>query len=78
MSETVWAGYRRQLLATIDADGVVERIIAEQDGAIVGSVLLFPPATNTYASAGLKVDCPEVRLLGARRTQQGSWRRAHG
>ena len=29
MSETVWAGYRRQLLATIDADGVVERIIAE-------------------------------------------------
>ena len=49
MPEPLWAGYRRQLLATIDSDGAVERIVAERTGDIVGSVLLFPPATNAYA-----------------------------
>jgi len=63
MPELLWAGYRRQLLATLDAEGPAERIIAERLGAVVGSVLLFPPATNAYVSAAVSADSPEVRLL---------------
>ena len=63
MPEPLWVGYRRQLLATLDAEGSVERIIAERDRAIMGSVLLFPSATNAYVRAVVIVDCPEVRLL---------------
>jgi GNAT superfamily N-acetyltransferase len=71
MPEPLWAAYRRQLLATIDSDGAVERIVAERTGDIVGSVLLFPPATNAYATPGLTVDCPEVRLLAVRPDARG-------
>ena len=63
LPESVWAGYRHQLLATLDSEGPVERIVAERNGAIMGSVLLFPPATKAYGSAAVSVDCPEVRLL---------------
>ena len=63
MPGPLWMGYRRQLLATLDAAGPVERIVAEREGTIVGSVLLFPPATEAYGSAAVKVDRPEVRLL---------------
>jgi GNAT superfamily N-acetyltransferase len=63
MPEPVWVGYRRQLAATIDSEGSAERIVAERNGAIVGSVLLFPAAANVYGGAAVSVDCPEVRLL---------------
>jgi GNAT superfamily N-acetyltransferase len=63
MPEPVWLGYRRQLLATLDSEGPAERIVAERNGVIVGSVLLFPPATSAYGGAAARVDCPEVRLL---------------
>lgn len=63
LPESVWAGYRHQLLATLDSEGPVERIVAERNGAIMGSVLLFPPATKAYGSAAVSVDYPEVRLL---------------
>ena len=58
-----WSRYRQHLIETIDADGAIHRIVAELHGAIVGSVLLFPPATAAYGSAVHELDCPEVRLL---------------
>ncbi len=61
--QPAWAGYRRHLLATLDADAPAERIVAERHGAIVGSVLLFPSAANAYAGTAVGVDYPEVRLL---------------
>jgi len=63
MPEPLWRGYRRQLLATLETEGPVERIVAEREGRIVGSVLLFPPSTNAYGGAAVSVDYPEVRLL---------------
>jgi ribosomal protein S18 acetylase RimI-like enzyme len=63
MPEPLWLGYRRQLLATLETAGQVERIVAERAGSIAGSVLLFPPATNAYGGAVVNVDYPEVRLL---------------
>ena len=58
-----WVGYRRNLLATLDAEGPAERIVAERHGAIIGSVLLFPASANAYSGTTAGVDYPEVRLL---------------
>src|SRR5579859_3006803 len=58
-----WEGYRRQLLTTLDEDGPVERIVAESEGVIVGSVLLYPPQTNAYSTIEVGSSWPEVRLL---------------
>jgi GNAT superfamily N-acetyltransferase len=63
MPEPLWLGYRRQMLATLESEGPVERIVAERGGSIVGSVLLFPPATEAYGAAAVSGDYPEVRLL---------------
>lgn len=61
--EPFWIEYRRHLLATLDAEGPADRIVAERRGVIVGSVLLFPPAANAYAGAAAATEWPEVRLL---------------
>jgi len=39
-----WAGYRRNIVEQFDGSATAQRIVAERDGALVGSVLLFPPA----------------------------------
>jgi GNAT superfamily N-acetyltransferase len=63
MPERLWMRYRQQLLDTLDSVVSVERIVAERTGALVGSVLLFPPAAAAYGSPVLKAEYPEVRLL---------------
>ena len=63
MPQPLWTGYRRHVLATLDAGGPADRIIAERQGVIVGSVLLFPPAANAYTGAAGGAEWPEVRLL---------------
>src|SRR5215472_12443153 len=58
-----WEGYRRQILATLDEEGPVERIVAERSGTIIGSVLQYPPQAQAYAGAIASTGWPEVRLL---------------
>src|SRR5262249_28885020 len=58
-----WEGYRRQLLTTLDDAGSVERIVAERDRRIVGSVLLYAPDASAYGAANVRAAWPEVRLL---------------
>ena len=58
-----WSAYRANLLTTLESNGPQDRIVAEQDGIIVGSVLLYPPAAGAYASAASAGELPEVRLL---------------
>jgi ribosomal protein S18 acetylase RimI-like enzyme len=62
MSAPGWAGLRTALLAVLDGPANGERIVAEQDGALVGSVMLFPPA-NSDGGAGGRMPWPELRLL---------------
>ena len=71
MPEQFWTGYRRHLLATLDAQGPADRIVAERQGVIVGSVLLFPPAANAYAGASGGSKWPEVRLLAVLPSARG-------
>ncbi|HEY0754749.1 MAG TPA: GNAT family N-acetyltransferase [Ktedonobacteraceae bacterium] len=63
MPPRFWAQYQRNLLATLAGEGPQERIVAEQDGSIVGSVLLYPPAVDAYASTTISAAYPEVRFL---------------
>ena len=69
-----WAGYRRALLATLDAEeGSVERIVAERAGTLVGSVWLYPPQAKAYvhgpASASWR--SPELRLMAVAPSARG-------
>ena len=72
MPPPLWAGYRQMILTTLDEKGSVEHIIAELDGAIVGSVLLYPPNGNTYPGmVDNSIDWPEVRLLAVMPAMRG-------
>jgi hypothetical protein len=41
MPPFAWDGYRQSIIATLNEDEQAERIVAEQDGAVVGCVLLY-------------------------------------
>ena len=59
-----WDGYRRNIIATLDDVGAAEQLVAEQDGAIVGTVLLYPPRRMQVSRTdSLEMPWPEVRLL---------------
>jgi GNAT superfamily N-acetyltransferase len=66
-----WEMYRKHSLATLEQDRSAERIIAEQNGTIVGSVLLFPARANVYESASANTGVPEVRLLAVSPAARG-------
>jgi ribosomal protein S18 acetylase RimI-like enzyme len=63
MPPAFWTFYQHNLIATLDGEGNFERIVAEQNGLIVGSVLFYPPEADPYASAAIGTSYPEVRLL---------------
>jgi ribosomal protein S18 acetylase RimI-like enzyme len=63
MPQDFWIYYRQNMITTLDEEENGERIVAEQNGSIVGSVLLFPPTANAYASVHINSSYPEVRFL---------------
>ena len=58
-----WKMYREHLLATLEEDGASERIVAERDGTLLGSVLLYPASANVYDEPSANSKMPEIRLL---------------
>lgn len=58
-----WARYKQHIIESLDGEGNYERIVAEQNGSIIGSVLLYPPEANAYASTAMSTSYPEVRFL---------------
>ena len=61
----LWESYRQNILATLDAAQPDAQIVAEEDGRIVGSVLLYPAGTVFARPGGgsATLVSPEVRLL---------------
>jgi GNAT superfamily N-acetyltransferase len=67
-----WAGYRRALLATLDAEEEsVERMVAERDGTLVGSVWLYPPRARAYVHGPVSANWPELRLMAVASSARG-------
>lgn len=63
MAPSAWAALKAAVMAALATEIPVERIVAEQDGALVGSVMLFPPAVEAYGSETTSSKVPELRLL---------------
>jgi GNAT superfamily N-acetyltransferase len=63
MAPEAWAGLERAVLTALASEERVERIVAERGGALVGSVLLYPPAADAYGGAVRRASWPELRLL---------------
>ena len=68
-----WEDYRHGILATLAEVKPAEQIVAEQDGAVAGTVLLYPAGTvlTTPAGASVTLAWPEVRLLAVAPVARG-------
>jgi GNAT superfamily N-acetyltransferase len=73
MPAFAWDEYRNDIAETIIEDRRGETIVAEQDGAIVGSVLLYPAGTVFEVPDGpiITLPWPEVRLLAVTPSARG-------
>jgi len=68
-----WDVYRRNILDTLAAAGPAERLVAEHAGAVVGSVILYPPGALGFTTGGrpISAEWPEVRLLAVDPSARG-------
>jgi GNAT superfamily N-acetyltransferase len=68
-----WEDYRQGILATLTEVNPAEQMVAEQNGAVVGTVLLYPAGTvlTTPAGASVTLTWPEVRLLAVAPAARG-------
>ena len=60
-----WEDYRQNILATFADPKPAEQIVAEKEGTVVGSILLYPAGTlfSHRESLSAPLKWPEVRLL---------------
>lgn len=68
-----WETYKENIVQTLAHVAPAEQIVAEQDGQILGAVLLYPSGIELEAPDGTKVrlDYPEVRLLAVKPSARG-------
>jgi GNAT superfamily N-acetyltransferase len=69
----LWDLYRQDMLRTLADIGPAEQIVAELDGAMVGTVLLVPADAPAGGPAGARVrrPWPEIRLLAVAPAARG-------
>jgi GNAT superfamily N-acetyltransferase len=65
MAPAGWAALDAAVRAALAAEAPAERIVAArvEDGALAGSVMLFPPAADAYGGLAGAMPWPELRLL---------------
>ena len=73
MTPALWVRYRENIVATLAAAPPGSQIVAEEDGRIVGSVLLYPAGAELDAPGGgsITLALPEVRLLAVAPSARG-------
>jgi GNAT superfamily N-acetyltransferase len=73
MPPALWNGYRQNIVSTLAAAPPGAQIVAEEDGRIVGSVLIYPTGTEIVRPGGgpITLACPEVRLLAVAPSARG-------
>jgi GNAT superfamily N-acetyltransferase len=58
-----WLALKEAILADSDTQPGVEILVAEADGEIIGSVVLFPGKIDAYKGQTEILDYPEIRML---------------
>lgn len=71
MAPSAWAGLDQSVRSALAGAAPAEWIVAEQSGALVGSVMLCPPAADAYGGALGRIDWPELRLLAVAPAARG-------
>ncbi|MFC5469855.1 GNAT family N-acetyltransferase [Cohnella suwonensis] len=66
-----WEQYRNGILQAIDAPTTRDRLVAEVDGQIVGSVFIYDSSESAYGAPQLAIHNPIIRLLGVTREARG-------
>ncbi|WP_217592519.1 GNAT family N-acetyltransferase [Cohnella sp. GbtcB17] len=66
-----WQALARAIGSDADARLGAELIVAETDGQIAGSVVLFPANTDAYDGHADKQDYPEIRMLAVSLDHRG-------
>jgi GNAT superfamily N-acetyltransferase len=75
LSTPLWEAYRQNIVTTLASVTPATQIVAEEEGALVGSVLLYPAGGDMRAPGGGKATTlawPEVRLLAVTPAARGS------
>jgi GNAT superfamily N-acetyltransferase len=71
MDPTSWAALSGAIEAGLSTTQAVDRIVAHDGSAIVGSALLFPPAADAYGGLTTSFKLPEVRLVSVEPAARG-------
>ncbi|GAC1542689.1 MAG: GNAT family N-acetyltransferase [Herpetosiphon sp.] len=71
MEPDFWRDLQRAVTRALDTPGHAEWIIAERQGGIVGSVMLYPAHIDSYAGATAPTGYPELRLLAVAPAARG-------
>jgi predicted N-acetyltransferase YhbS len=71
----LWEAYRQNIVATLADATPATQIVAEEEGVLVGSVLLYPADADSGAPSrgkAMMLTWPEVRLLAVAPPARGS------
>jgi len=63
MAPDSWAGLAAAVEAALASADPMERIVADDEGTLIGSVLLYPPSVRAYGDLAGAASNPELRLL---------------
>ncbi|MDB4874537.1 MAG: GCN5-related N-acetyltransferase [Gemmatimonadetes bacterium] len=58
-----WAGLEQAIHRALVSSEPAERLVADDEGTLIGSVMLYPASVNAYGDATGTLGWPEVRLL---------------
>lgn len=72
MTPSAWTGLRSAIQVALSADRGAEYIVAEREGVLIGSVMLFPPSAHAYGDNRPRVRWPEIRALAVTPSARGS------
>jgi GNAT superfamily N-acetyltransferase len=71
MEPSAWSALEQAIEASLANDDGVSRLVAELDGAIVGSAALYAPNAAAYGSLASATSWPEVRLVAVHPSARG-------
>jgi ribosomal protein S18 acetylase RimI-like enzyme len=71
MSPSAWHALAAAVENALTTNQPVERIVAIQDGELVGSVMLYNAGADAYAGLTAQASVPEVRMLAVSPSARG-------